>query len=466
VTLTPLCASARAQFETRGISEAPLSPVSVAVGDFNHDGKLDIAVASLYSQQSFGTTIQVLIGNGDGTFQKAVSYTVGVTPVSVATADLNGDGNLDLVVLNGTSDNISVLLGKGDGTFLPAVNYNTPPGPIFVTTEDFNGDGKIDLVTVDLGDGTGNCACVAILLGNGDGTFQSPIKTTTATTPFAIGVGDFNADGHLDLAVAESFSSADQVEILLGNGDGTFRHGQIESVGAEPSSIAVSDFNGDHNFDLAVAENEGESVGVLLGNGDGTFRREMRYPTNFPVWVAAADLNGDGRSDLVVANIAFPNAITVFMGNGDGTFQRPTLYPVGFTNRFVAVGDFNGDHKPDIVFTASGTSYVEVLLNTGAVSFSPATPLNFKNQSVGTTSAPLTVKLTNTAKSLLKLSSMKATGQFGMSSTCGESVPSGATCTINVTFSPKTKGAKAGAITINDSASSKPQVIEPGGTGD
>jgi hypothetical protein len=179
LVLASLYASAQAQFATRGISEAPLFPFSLAVGDFNRDGKLDIAVVSVESidhgVQGYGTTVQVLLGNGDDTFQKAVDYPVGRAPSSVATADLNHDGNLDLVVLNPPDDTISVLLGKGDGTFLPAVNYNTPPGPIFVTTGDFNGDGKPDLATVDLGDGTGNCACVAIFLGNGDGTFQAPI---------------------------------------------------------------------------------------------------------------------------------------------------------------------------------------------------------------------------------------------------------------------------------------------------
>src|SRR3984957_8905166 len=325
VSVTTLYASARDQFETRGISEAPPFPSSLAVGDFNHDGKLDMAVVSGY-----GTTVQVLMGNGDGTFQKAVDYAVGNVPTSVATADLNRDGDLDLVVLNAADDTIGILLGKGDGTFLPAVNYNTPPGPIFVTTGDFNGDGKLDLATVDLGDGTGSCSCVAILLGNCDGTFRSE---------------------------------------------------HIYTSRAGPDSIAIADFNGDHKLDLAVAENEGGTVSIFLGNGDGSFQPKTSYVAEYPLWVAEASLNGDGKLNLVTADLEqLFSGVTVFTGNGDGTFQKGVYYPDGGTNtgqidRFVAVADFNNDGKPDLVAPDSGSSDVVVPLNTGLVSFSPTTPI-------------------------------------------------------------------------------------------
>ncbi len=391
MALVPLCAPALAQFETRGLAAAPLFPFSLAIGDFNHDGKLDLAVASIDSfvngKQGLGTNIQILLGNGDGTFQKAVDYPVGGRPNSVATADFNGDGNLDLVVTNEDDDTFSVLLGRGDGTFLPAVNYATPPDPIFVTTGDFNGDGKLDIATINLADSTGNCKCVAIFLGNGDGTFQeTPVITVPSIEPFAIGVGDFNADGNLDLAVAEYFGSTDQVEILLGNGDGTFRSEHIYTSRAGPDSIAVADFNGDHKLDLAVAENEGGTVSIFLGNGDGSFQPKTSYIAEYPLWVAAADLNGDGKLDLVTADLEqFFSGVTVFTGNGDGTFQKGVYYPDGGTNtgqidRFVAVADFNNDGKPDLVAPDSGSSDVVVLLNTGLVSFSPTTPITLPTQ--------------------------------------------------------------------------------------
>ena len=467
VSVTTLYASARAQFETRGISEAPPFPSSLAVGDFNHDGKLDMAVVSGY-----GTTVQVLMGNGDGTFQKAVDYAVGNVPTSVATADLNRDGDLDLVVQNAADDTIGILLGKGDGTFLPAVNYNTPPGPIFVTTGDFNGDGKLDLATVDLGDGTGSCSCVAILLGNGDGTFESPITTTTATTPFAIGVGDFNSDGHLDLAVAESFSSVDQVEILLGNGDGTFRSEHIYTSRAGPDSIAVADFNGDHKLDLAVAENEGGTVSIFLGNGDGSFQPKTSYVAEYPLWVAAASLNGDGKLDLVTADLEqLFSGVTVFTGNGDGTFQKGVYYPDGGTNtgqidRFVAVADFNNDGKPDLVAPDSGSSDVVVLLNTGLVSFSPTTPITLPTQLIGTTGPPMSAMLTNNGSSSLEISSVTFSGkQFSAKTNCKGSISPGGHCSITATFTPQVQGLVVGSVSIEDSASSKPQVVALWGTG-
>ncbi|MGA8763181.1 MAG: FG-GAP-like repeat-containing protein [Candidatus Sulfotelmatobacter sp.] len=457
-----------AQLETRGSALVLPEPNSAAVGDFNHDGKLDLAVTSVDSRTGYSTDVQVLLGNGDGTFKAAVSYGVGTRPDSVAAADLNDDGNLDLIVANEMSNSVSILLGNGDGTFQPAMTFATPQDPTFVAVGDFNRDGKLDVVMVSLSDATGFCDCVAVLLGNGDGTFREPAIITTLAEPptGALGVGRFDADNNLDVAVSEESLSADQVEVLLGNGDGTFRQGGIYPVGAGPGPIAVADFNGDHKADLAVAENEGGAIGILLGNGDGTFQPETFYLTNFPLWVTAADLNGDHKLDLVVANIDFPSGVTTLKGNGDGTFQKGVYYPDGTEDRFVAVGDFNGDHKPDVVVLDFLNGKAIVLLNTGVVSLSPTTPLNFKKQTVGTTSAPQKVTLTNTGTTALNLSAMKAVGQFAMTSTCHATVPAGGKCTISVTFSPKSKGAKSGTVSITDSASSKPQVIELSGTGD
>ena len=457
--------AAFAQFETRGSFTSGIFPVSAALGDFNHDGKLDLAVTQTNSQTGYGMDVLVLLGNGDGTFQAAVSYPVGTVPDSVATADLNKDGNLDLVVTNARSDTLSVLLGNGDGTFKPAMNFATPQDPIFVAVADFNGDGKLDLVTVNLSDLTGYCDCVAVFLGNGDGTFQEPPIITTPPLPvFAIGIGRFNSDSKLDLVVAEEFGGTNQIQVLMGNGDGTFQMGSIYPNGAGASAIAVADFNGNHNLDLAVAENEGIGVGVFMGNGDGTFQPRVDYRTNFPLWVAAADFNSDGKKDLVVANLDFPSGVTVLRGNGDGTFQPGVYYADGGEDRFVTTGDLNGDHQIDIL----ALDYVGgaiVLLNTGVVTFSPNTPLAFGDQVIGATSAPLTVTLTNTGTTALTISSMTASSQFGVSSTCGASVAPGGSCNIGVTFSPLSKGAKSGTVSIRDSASSKPQAIELTGAG-
>src|SRR5437868_1159001 len=242
-------------FETRASSSVEFARGSMAVGDFNHDGKQDLAVVAFLSGQ-----VAVLLGNGDGTLRAPVYYTVGQEPESVAVADFNGDGSLDLAVANYFSGSISVLFGNGDGTFQPANDMTLPVFPTYVTVGDFNGDQILDLVTVD---GTGACPCVSVLLGNGDGTFQSPITTNPPVTPYAIAVGDFNKDGKLDVATSGQFLATSKVTAILGNGDGTFSTGQSYLVESSPQSIAVGDFRGIGKLDLAVADFEGTGVSVL-----------------------------------------------------------------------------------------------------------------------------------------------------------------------------------------------------------
>jgi FG-GAP-like repeat/Abnormal spindle-like microcephaly-assoc'd, ASPM-SPD-2-Hydin len=444
--------SVLAQLETRGSFPVLPSPNSIAVGDFNHDGKLDLAVACL-----LGTTqITILLGNGDGTFQPAVNYAVGSTPYSVATADFNHDGNLDLAVANSGSDSISILLGNGDGTFQAAQNINLSGSPKFIAVGDFNGDHKPDLVTVDP-------PSISVLLGNGDGTFQAPVNTPQPSTTPVIGLGDFNRDGKLDLAAAAQSGFGSQVVILLGNGDGTFQTGASYTTGAAPNSVGVADLRNDGKLDLAIAGFSG--VSVLLGNGDGTFQAAVDYSAYFAVSITVADFNGDGKLDLAVADLTLPSGIDILLGNGDGTFQTGMFYPDVTDASFVAVGDFNGDRKVDIVAADNLDQEVTVLLNTGTVSFTPSGPVNFPFQLVGTRSSRQTVTLTNSGTSTLTISSMKAAGQFRMSSSCGGSVLPGGSCTVNVTFSPRTQGPKSGTVSIIDSASSKPQVIELTGAG-
>jgi hypothetical protein len=448
-----LSAPVLAQFETRGSVPAPFG-FSAAVGDFNRDGKLDFAVADNY--------VQVFLGNGDGTFQPPVNYLVGTTPNSVAAADLNRDGKLDLVVADQLG--LSVLMGNGDGTFQLPMTLPTTCVPVFVSTGDFNGDHKLDLIVTY---SSGDCPYISIFLGNGDGTFQqSPINTPPSYGTGAIAFGDFNRDGKLDLAVAEQFGTISQVEILLGNGDGTFTLGAAYKVGGSPDSVAVADFRGNGILDLAVASLAGGTE-ELLGNGDGTFKVASTSLTYGAIWVVAADLNGDGKPDLAVAQFGnpAPPGVAVILGDGDGTFQPPVYYPAGSEPSFVTAGDFNGDHKTDLIVSDYRHNEVITLLNTGVVSFSPITPVNFPFQLVGATSPPQTVTLTNRGKTALTISSMTPKGEFGMRSTCGRRVTPGANCAITITFSPNTLGEKWGTVSVVDSASTKPEVIELAGTG-
>jgi hypothetical protein len=431
---------------------AGTNPDSAAVGDFNGDGKLDLAVANYGSDN-----VSILLGNGDGTFQAAVNYGAGEFPESVAVGDFRGDGKLDLVVANQGSNNVSILLGNGDGTFQAAVNYGVGSSPTSVAVGDFNGDGKLDLVVANSFSNNGS-----ILLGNGDGTFQAAVNYGAGLTLFSVAVGDFNGDGKLDLAVAGS-----DVSILLGNGDGTFKTAVQYVAGLEPNSLAVADFNGDGKLDLAVANYESNNVSILLGKGDGTFQAAVDYgigTENYPATpgsVAVGDFNGDGKLDLVVAGVESDgvSVVSVLLGNGDGTFQAAVNYGAG-AQTSVAVGDFNGDGRLDLAFP--------VMLQTPLASLS-STGLNFGNQLVGTTSATKNVTLSNPSALALTISSIAVTGtnaaDFSQTNTCGTGLAIGASCTITVTFKPAQTGPRTASVTITDNAAGSPQTIGLSGTG-
>lgn len=339
---------------------------AIAVADLNHDGKLDVVIAD-------ESGVGVLLGNGDGTLKAPSTYNSGGTfGIDVKVADVNHDGKPDIVVLNqcGIDDGncrfptIGVLLGNGDGTFQPVVTYDPSPGasgPHTIALADLNGDGKLDIV-VSNSILTGTEGGVAVLLGNGDGTFQ-PATSYGSGGYGANGmtVADLNGDGKADIIVINlctQFCPAQlgegSVAVLLGNGDGTFQ----PAVSYDPDSwdadaVVVADLNADGKPDALVMGCRGSdgqvgcnwsTVSVLLGNGDGTFQSAVPYYIYYgsnTSALAAADVNGDGKLDVVVTDAAL-------LGNGDGTFQA--AQSTGSNNVFgVALGDMNGDGLPDLL---------------------------------------------------------------------------------------------------------------------
>ena len=433
----------------------------VAVGDFNKDGNMDLVVANVNAN-----SISVLLGNGDGTFQAHVDYATGIWPESVAVGDFNGDGKPDLAVANFYGNSISILLGNGDGTFQAQVEYATASFPSPVAVGDFNRDGKLDLAVASSQDNN-----VSVLLGNGDGTFQPPVNYSAGSGPSSVAVGDFNGDGRLDLVVADqgTTNGDNKINVLLGNGDGTFQPAVSYNTGPNPTSVAVADFNADGKLDLVVATNgniSNNTVSILLGNGDGTFQAHVDYQTGSsnPSSVAVGDFNGDGKLDLVVADL-FSADVRLLLGNGNGTFGTAASYAAGAGSSSVAVGDFNDDGRLDIAVTDSGVS---VLLHATTDSLSK-TSLTFAPQTVGTISAPQTVTLTNTGTLTLTISSVAVTGtnasDYRQINTCDSSLPSGGKCTITVTFAPTDRGPRTASVTITDNTAGSPQSIALSGTG-
>lgn len=350
------------------LASVPLAaPIALVSGDFNGDAIADLAVVP---QNSF--SLVTLLGNGDGTFQRAGSFGTGLLVATLATGDFNNDGRLDLVVANAGSSGVALLLGNGDGTFVGAAEDASlllaETGGAALAVGDFNNDGNADIA---LGDANANQ--VRVLLGNGHAGFQSVLVTAAPGVPTALVVADFNGDGGLDVAVT---AQADhQVRILLGNKDGTFTSAASVAVGPAPLGLAAGDFNRDGRRDLAVVSATSNNVTVLLGDGTGGFQSAGAYAAGTqPRWLVTADFNGDGRLDLGTTN-SFSNDITVLLGDGNGAFTTTQPFAVGANPLALVAADFNGDACVDVASVNYESHDVTVLLGNGNGTFpQPDTP--------------------------------------------------------------------------------------------
>jgi uncharacterized repeat protein (TIGR01451 family) len=517
-------------------------PSAILAADFNGDGKLDLAVLN-----GGNNTVTILLGNGNGTFSlpNAATPTTGSNPLAFVAGDFNGDGKVDLAVANYRGNTVTILLGNGDGSFTAtAATPATGSFPAAIVAGDFNKDGKLDLA-VDNQCGTGG-ACTAgtvtILLGDGTGNFTAAAASpTTGSGPLSMAVADFNQDGNLDLAIPSDCGSSGTcttngaVTILFGDGTGNFTAGTATpATGLRPYGIVVGDFNGDGKPDLAIANNDSNTVSILLGDGNGNFTPiATPLPTGAgPVFPSVGDFNNDGSLDIVVPN-AGSNTISVLLGAGglvsptitiaptSLTFAAQALnttspaqtvtvsntgtLPVTFTN-IATTGDFagatlaqcpslavnsapctfqitftptaNGARTGAITFTdnATGSPQTVTLTGTGGasagtVSVTPAS-LTFAAQALNTTSPPQTVTVANTGNVPVGLTALGITAPFAIVSGTGAgtctpqtNLAVEASCTINVTFTPTADGAATGALSVSDNATGSPQMVALSGTG-
>jgi hypothetical protein len=287
-------------------------PKGVAVGALNGDHKLDLVITN-----AGDNTVSILLGNGDGTFAIAHTYSVGAAPYGVAVGDLNGDHKLDIVVANTHDNTISVLLGNGDGTFRTQAIYVTGAGPSSVAIADFNGDGIPDLAVADSETPTkiGNSGLVSVFLNNGDGTFGNRTDYPAGYNPQSVVALDLNGDGKADLALATNVDTFGLVAILIANGDGTFQPETTIQEGSSIYSLAAGDFNFDGFTDLAVTSSQDSTVFILAGDGHGGFHVQGTFGTGEGL-VSLAVGNffpkvQPGGPDLVVANF-YSNSLSVF----------------------------------------------------------------------------------------------------------------------------------------------------------
>jgi FG-GAP-like repeat len=395
-----------AQVATFTTQQYPLLGNMHIAADLNGDGRVDLAGSN-------ANAASVMLGNGDGTFRPKTDFPIGFQTQALAAGDFNSDGRMDLMVtLNTPQLSLALLTGTGTGTFNAPTFFPNTSGfdSPAIAAPDLNGDGRLDLVVMH------NIECfiapctsarsITVLLGNGDGTFQTPSEVNVGTGPCSMAVVDLNRDGIKDVAIGGGNT---ELSVLIGVGNGTFVQQPVVTLvaGGDPFSasndVGVGDLNRDSILDLVVPLGNGHGNAILIGNGNGTFQIRSRIQideTSAPWHVAVADYNRDGFLDIArtMGDGSF-GLLQILRGNGDGTFQAPNRYLVPPPSRggiMILAGDWNADAKPDIAFVegGAGTPFIDVLTNTtggvpppslgvASLSLNPAT-VTGGNSSTGT----------------------------------------------------------------------------------
>ncbi len=343
--------------------------------DINDDGNGDLLAAC-----ASGDYAGVLIGNGDGTFLPVQSYTVSYHPNYIIPCDVDGNGDYDLITANGSpAGSVSILFGNGDGTFTTSSQTNYPTGDVSnsIFSNDFNNDGYYDLAFTNE-----DTEDVSVLINNGDGTFQSAVSYPAGTQTMGIFSIDFNHDGNNDLVAGSNYTNSNYVSILLGNGDGTFQSAIQYSTymdfwngGRQPYDVFAADFNNDGDNDVAALCTFSHGVSILLGNGDGTFQSATSYISgNYPWDMLANDFDNDGYSDLIVVDHDAAQPVMILLNNGDGTFQDAVRFGGGISPDRIFSDDFDGDSNNDLAI--AGYYYLYILLGNGDGTFQSAVTYN------------------------------------------------------------------------------------------
>jgi hypothetical protein len=427
------------------VSFAGATPNSLAIGDLNGDNKMDLAVAN---GQFANNGVSVLLGNGDGTFGGLTSWVADQQPAAVVIGNFLGDTKADMVVVNQGSNDVSFLLGNGDGTFAapPTIAHINSPGP--VVTGDFNGDSNQDVIvgnTFSL-----NGVILTTLVGNGDGTFKTPTTIlNTVTNPTTgqakiLAAAQMNAGSALDLIVLDS---KNKLDVFLNNGSGGFAAPVSYSAGTNPTGMAVGDFNGDGKPDVAIVNSatapaDGTAM-IYLNDGTGALTLVGTTPDIglTPTGVFAADLDGDGKDDLAVANNnGFSSTVSVLISAGSGAFQAKVPYAVDGHPTAVAAAPLRAGGKPDLAVSTFFGVGMDVLLNNGDGTFGASKPF-------ATGSNPVAITINDVTRD--GIPDVESTNNFGDSLTVWVGLGDGNFAQTSQTFTVGDRPSQTAAADFN-----------------